>query len=441
MNRIQYQPIFFLLAAFVFLFVGTAQAVDFKFGGELRPRVELADQSVGAKKNQKNTFTTQRTRINMRAIVNKDVSGFIQIQDVRTWGGSSPTTAPPSLTQTGTSVSASGLDIHQAYIDLKNIQDTGVSLKLGRQEMVFDEHRLIGNIGWIQQAQTFDAARGSIALGDGVDFTAFFARTVAIDTHPTLKNTINNAATFESSFSGARLTYNLGGKDRITPYFYYALNPSRTGAANAAGTTNTIPNVADNIKYAGAYFLKHIGGFRVRIDGAYEFGNVNNATSINAYMATVAVGTNLDIASGANLTLWYDYLSGDDNPNDLTVHTFTTPYATNHAYYGHMDKFLNIPRQGLQDIAIKFWIKPTAKLKLIIQAHQFLSAKTSNTPGTPPKNLGQELDLHAKYPIAKNTMLVLGYSHYFGNGTVNGAVTGDSTLNSNWAYAMMDMKF
>jgi len=445
MNRIQYHSVLFLLAVFAFLFSEMAQAVDFKFGGEIRPRFEFADQAVGAKKGQKNTFTTQRTRVNMKAIVSDDVSGFVQIQDVRTFGGATPTTAPPSITQTGTSVSANGLDVHQAYIHLKNILDTGVSMKLGRQEMVFDEHRLIGNINWIQQGQTFDAVRGNIRLADTFDLTAFYARTVAIDTHPTLKDTISNDSTFESGFAGERLTYSLGGKDRITQYFYYALNPSRTGKANAAGTKNTTPNVADNIEYVGAYFLKHFKvldqGFRVRLDGAYEFGDVNVTTNIKAYMLTAALGTKFPIANGAGLTLWYDYLSGDDNPNDLTVRTFTTPYATNHAYYGHMDKFLNIPRQGLQDIAVKLWLKPTSKMKFIVHLHQFLSARTSDTQGKPPRNLGQEIDAHFKYPVAKNTMLSIGYSRYLGSGTVNGAVTGDSTLDSNWAYAMLDLKF
>lgn len=431
-----------------------AHAVEFKFSGEVRPRFEFADRVLGAPTNNNNAFTTMRTRLGVRAIVDNDTSAFIQIQDVRTWGGEDPTTAPPSLTQTGTSVRANGLDIHQAYIDLANVLGTGIHLKGGRQEIIFDEHRLFGNIGWIQQGQTFDSVRGDINLGqyiNNLSFTTFYGQTLAKDTHPTLKNTINTAATFESSFAGARLSYKLGDNgDRITPYVYYSLNPARTGSAFAGSTTLTSPNVADNIKYVGGYVAKHFDvlghSFRFRFDGAYEFGRVNASTDIKAYMLTTSLGTKLDIMHGAHIAFWYDYLSGDTDTGDATDHTFTTPYATNHKFYGLMDKFLNVPSAGLQDIIIKAWIKPTEKMKIAIQLHQFLSARTS-TVSAPPRNLGQEIDVSVHYPLAKNTKLSLGYSHYFGNGTVSAKVSGthaagigNTTLDGNWFYTMVDFK-
>ncbi len=435
-----------LLVAAVFLFGQFAQAIDFKFSGEVRPRTELATNgAVGAAKNQHKSFTTMRTRLGVKAIVDSDTSAFIQLQDVRTAGGETATTKPPSITQTGTSVSASGLDMHQAYIDLGNVLNSGIHLRLGRQEMIFDQHRLIGNIGWIQQAQTFDAARGDINLGQfikNLSLTAFYAKTVAINTHPTLASTLSDQAQFESSFAGERLTYKLGGKgDRITQYFYYALNPSRTGAGK-----DLTPDQADNIEYAGGYLLKHFNAlgqtWRVRFDGAYEFGDVSATEDIKAYMLTASLATKFNIMHGFGIKGWYDFLSGDTDTTDLTKHTFTTPYATNHAYYGHMDKFLNIPTQGLQDIAVKMWLKPTAKMKFIVHLHQFLSARKNRTDSaSASKNLGQEIDTHFKYPLAKHTMLAIGYGHFFGNGTVNAGVGGTSTLDSNWGYGMVDFKF
>jgi len=427
------------LGAAIFSFGQFAQAVDFKFSGEIRPRAEYAYNAlnvatnVPTSPNVAHSFTTMRTRLGVEAIVDNDTSGFIQIQDVRTWGGENPTTAPPSLTRTGTSVGASGLDMHQAYIDLKRTLDTDLQLKLGRQEMIFDEHRLIGNIGWIQQGQTFDAARGDIKLGQGMDLTAFIAKTVAVNTHPTLADTVSGTASFESSFAGLRLNYGLGGKDRITPYVYYALNPART----TVGTTTTTP-FANNIKYTGAYFLKHIDRFRVRLDGAYEFGKKSSTVDIRAYMLTAAVGTNVDIANGGNITLWLDYLSGDSGTSATKATNFTTPYATNHAYYGHMDNFLNNPTQGLMDAAIKVWVKPTPKLKLVLHGHWFRSAKS--TTANTSKDLGKEIDTQLHYPLAKNTKLVLGYSHYF-KGNSASQSSGKNHRDGNWAFAMADLKF
>lgn len=454
-----------LLMASVFLFGQFAQAVDFKFSAELRPRSEFADRVLGAKSGNYNSFTTTRTRLGVKAIVDSDTSAFIQLQDVRTWGGENPTTAPPSITQTGTSVNTGALNVYRAYIDLANVLGTGIDLKGGRQEIHFDGDRLFGNINWIQQGQSFDAVRGDVNLGQYVNnlsLTTFYGQTVAIHTHPTLASTIANVSTFNSSFAGARLSYKLGDKgDRITPYVYYALNPSRTGKAFKTGVINTSPNVARNIKYVGGFVAKHFNvlnhSVRFRFDGAYEFGSKTTTTNIRAYMLTASLGTGIDVMHGAHVAFWYDYLSGDNNTTDNTDHTFTTPYATNHKFYGLMDKFLNIPTAGLQDIVIKAWIKPTHKMKIAIQLHQFLSQRSGTvtfnknnalTSVDMPRNLGKEIDLTAIYPLAKKTKLQVGYSHYFGNGTVSANAPGgihsagiaNSTLNGNWFYAMVDFK-
>jgi len=423
---------FFPLLAAAMLFGGQlASAVDISVGGSLRPRVEFVDEGAqGQAVGQSKTHTTMQTRINVKATVDDDVSAFIQIQDVRTWGGEAATPAPPSITQTGTSTTGN-LDLHQAYFTVKNVLDSGVGLKIGRQEMVFDEARLIGNIGWIQQAQSFDAARADFDLA-ALNLTAFYAETVSKDSHPTLGSTLNaNASTFESRFSGLRATYSLGGKgDRATAYAYYALRPTRSGAGASA-----TPNVAKNILYTGLYVAKHISGFRVRFDGAYESGDKDNTTSIQAYMLTGAVSTNLDIANGANIALWVDYLSGDDGTDPTKDKHFTTPYATNHKFYGHVDKFLNIPTGGLTDYAVKFWVKPAAKAKFVVHGHIFRS------PQAVVSDLGSEIDTQFHYALATNTKLVLGYSRFFAGGTGATGVAGDPSLDTNWAFAMMSMKF
>ncbi len=420
----------FLFTGIIFITAGYAQAVDFKFGGSIRPRFEFVDEGAqGLKANQDASHTTMQTRINVTAVVDKQTSVFVQIQDVRTWGGETATTAPPSITQTGTG-SSGNLDFHEAYLKLNNLFDAGLSLKVGRQEMVFDEHRLIGNIGWIQQGQSFDAARADFRLGV-FGITAFYAETIAKDTHPTLKSDTLPASvsSFESSFSGLRATYSLGGKDRITPYLYYALNPSRTGAG-----PKTTPDVAKNITYAGMYIVKHFGKIRARFDGAYEFGEKNATTDIEAFMLTASLGAELNIAHGASVSLWVDYLSGDDGTDATKDNTFDTPYATNHKFYGHIDKFLNIPTGGLIDYVVKTWIKPTAKVKLLADGHVFRSPEAVS-------DLGAEIDLQARYALGKHTVMAVGYSRFFSGDPGAVGVGGDPSLDSNWTYAMITVKF
>ncbi len=207
MNKIRFLRSFPLLVAGALLGGQVAHAVEVDISGSLRPRVEFANEGIqGQGAGQQKSHTTMQTRVNVKATVDEDVSAFIQIQDVRTWGGATPTSAPPSITQTGTSLQGN-LDLHQAFFTVKNTMGSGVDLKIGRQELVFDEHRLIGNIGWIQQGQTFDAARADTKIG-GTGLTAFYAQTTAKDSHPTLGGTLGGPAnTFESNFSGLRATW------------------------------------------------------------------------------------------------------------------------------------------------------------------------------------------------------------------------------------------
>ena len=446
MNKTRFLRSFPLLVAGTLLGSQIAQAVEVDVSGSIRPRVEFADDGIlgntGANAGNQKTYTTMQTRINVKATVDEDVSAFVQIQDVRTWGGETPTSAPPSVTQTGTSL-AGHLDLHQAFFTLGNVMDSDIALKIGRQEMVYDEARLIGNIGWIQQAQAFDVVRADTKLG-GTGLTAFWAKTVARNSHPTLGGTLGaNATTFESSFAGLRATWSLGGKDRITPYAYFARNPSRT-APTATNPVDLVPDVGLNILYTGLYAAKSFGDYRLRFDGAYQSGDKDHTTTFGAYMLTAAVSTKLDIAEGAKVALWVDYLSGDSNGGtDGRVSTFTTPYATNHKFYGHMDKFLNIPQSGLIDFVLKGSVKATPKLRFQLHGHLFRADKTTTnlTPNVTDKDLGAEIDFDLSYKLATNTSLRMGYSHFFAGDASARGVAGNPAVDSNWAWMMMQMKF
>jgi hypothetical protein len=420
-----------MLLSSLFIVGQVAEAVTIEVGGSLRPRVELVDegaqgQGVGASK----THTTQQTRVNVKATIDEKASAFIQIQDVRTWGGQTPSSLPPSITRTGTGTSGQ-VDFHQAYLIVKDALGTGLNVKVGRQEIIFDEHRLFGNIGWIQQAQTFDAARVDTRR-DNFGLTGFYAQTVANDSHPTLRSTIpTTLAAQESEVYGARGTYYLGGKDRITAYYY--------GAFDANAVATVAGGLVQELHTVGLYAAKTFNGIRVRFDGAFQFGDVSQTVDIDANMLTFSVGGPLNIANGARLEFWADYLSGDDNTADLTRRTFSTPYATNHKFYGHVDKFLQIPTTGLIDLVVKFWVKPMPKMKLVAHAHSFRAAEALNAAGG--KNLGSEIDLQLHYILAKNTKAVLGYSRYFAGDATNGGVGGDTSLDTNWAFGMITMKF
>ena len=112
-----------------------AQEVDLKFGGQVRPRFEYRDP-LQLPDGSGESFTSMRTRLDLLASMDDNLSAFIQIQDVRLWG---------SEANTLTDFSANGLDVHQAYIDLGRAVDGGFMGRFGPQRP--DPARPVGASG------------------------------------------------------------------------------------------------------------------------------------------------------------------------------------------------------------------------------------------------------------------------------------------------------
>ena len=134
-------------------------------GGEARVRYEGRNNTALNSNIQSNeSAASHRIRVNVGYDLTPDVSFFAQIQDVRIYGSEGPFgTAPASNAGIG-AVSAqnqngSGIDLHQGYILVKNLGLPGLSLKIGRQEIIYGDHRLFGNFNWSQVANSFDAAK------------------------------------------------------------------------------------------------------------------------------------------------------------------------------------------------------------------------------------------------------------------------------------------
>ncbi|HIP48576.1 MAG TPA: hypothetical protein EYG92_06375 [Lutibacter sp.] len=66
------------------------------------------------------------------------------MQNIRVWGDVSTLSSDDSATA-----------LHEAWAEVNLINN--LSVKLGRQEIVYDDHRIFGSVGWAQQARSHDA--------------------------------------------------------------------------------------------------------------------------------------------------------------------------------------------------------------------------------------------------------------------------------------------
>jgi hypothetical protein len=148
------------LVAILFLSIYTQSIIkaQFTLQGQLRTRTEIRNGlgnlvPVDAKSA---AFTSQRTRLNFGYKWDRILFGA-SVQDVRVWG------------QDASSISTNDgarLMLHEGWaeVTLANKADTTVkfkaldllTVKIGRQELIYDDVRLIGNLDWLQQARRHD---------------------------------------------------------------------------------------------------------------------------------------------------------------------------------------------------------------------------------------------------------------------------------------------
>ena len=149
-----------LLFSLLAILFNNASFAQFTLTGQVRTRTEIRNGlgNLVPDGSKAAGFTSQRTRMVFGYKWDRVTFGA-SLQDVRVWG------------QDASSISnadGSRLMLHEGWADitLANKADTTIkfkwfdlmSLKIGRQELLYDDVRLIGNLDWLQQGRRFDMA-------------------------------------------------------------------------------------------------------------------------------------------------------------------------------------------------------------------------------------------------------------------------------------------
>lgn len=383
-------------------------AQELTVGGELRPRFEVRDPVAGlAAGGETLQFTSMRTRAAIRAALGGRVRVLVQFQDVRTWGE-----------EVGTMDYATAeVDLHQGWAELGDPAAGPWSLRVGRQELAYGDQRLIGAVNWAQQGRAFDGLRLRLRPTDQL----------AVDG---LAMTIGNADAGGPRDEGLYGVYGHAedmGLDGYVLYNTYNAAPSPLGA----------PDRTDQYTL-GARWASGSDALDWRIEGAYQLGDRLNQ-DVSAYLLAVRVGRRL--GGGLRAALWYDRLSGDDDPLDGETRVFDTLFATNHPLYGRMDLFTNIPAQtagrGLQDIALKGSYDLREDVALNADAHGFFLTAAE---GVSSSHVGEEVDLGARWGYAPGLTLSGGLSYFLVGDAWSGVLRNDDR-NQVWGYIMLDAAF
>ncbi len=270
-----------------------------------------------------------------------------------------------------------------------------VDLIGGRQRIIFDDARFIGNVGWRQNEQTYDAGFGSTSLGiEGLEVGygyLWHINRIFSDRGQ------DNTKDWDSRSHLVRVSYDRFELAELTG-FAYLLDFKNDSPGNSANTFGF--RVKGNKVLDGVWKFGYVGSF------AHQGDTGNNTVDYDALYGWVEgiVGHAQVLTVGVG----HEWLGSDDGEA-----RFVTPLSTAHKFNGFADAFLdNGGPNGLRNLFV--WLSPNFPLgvKGKLYYHRFWSDERG-------EHLGDEFDfvLTRKF----NRILALTKFAWF-DGTKSGGV-------------------
>jgi hypothetical protein len=412
----------FLLAATVILVMVFTVPVSGQLSltGEFRPRSEYRHGFSTLMEAEEDAafFVSQRTRINL-GLDRENYSFGFSLQDIRVWG------EVPQLNRSDLNSS-----VHEAWGEVR-VSDA-MTVKAGRQEIVYDNARMFGNVDWAQQGRSHDAAILKWQPGNLMQVHAGFAYNQESERRTGTWYSLNNYKAMQY------LWVNRGG-DEIT-WSFLVLNHGMQKAGGGTVYSQT----------AGGRIVLAAGNNSLATSAYMQRGRDLLQQKLSAYYLSAEYSRPL--TEGLTFTGGFELLSGTgqqemSDPGFEKNNSFTPFFGTNHAFNGHMDYFYvgnHLNNVGLRDIYGGLAWGRQSPWSAGFRLHLFFSdgllIDPVNTGETMPRYLGTEIDIFAGYNIAENTVLRAGYSHMLASESMEVLKGGSRNETSNWAWVMLIMK-
>jgi hypothetical protein len=380
---------FLFIVAVVSGWAYSASALTPEISAQFRARTE-ADLHRGlplasANDDTLNIRSFLRTRINLKLVKDSTTSLFVQMQDSRVYGGARGTS--------GGLANDMNLGIHQAYLEFRHWIWYRLEGRVGRQELIYGNHRLIGSVGWSNVGRSYDGAKAAINFNQGkVKLEGGLYTMVERDNFvaPTQgKNQDNLLTTLALLFPKSNIEIMLIGDADMT----------RTSVSNRAMQRGTL-SLYSARKFGGAFdYITNLAwqGGTWDPDSTFE-------RDIEAYLLTLELGATVPGAAKARFALGIDHASGDDGADSTKAKEFVNLYYTGHKFRGFIDNFLRpfgtVAAQGpgLTDLYGRAHFNFHPKWRIGVDGHLFQTAQdyVSLNDASATKSVGTELDAWIK---------------------------------------------
>lgn len=400
MKRLKY-----ISLLFIGVLISQFTQAQFSLSGEFRPRTELSRgyKTLAVEDQKVSTITAQRTRLNF-GFDTDWIKTKLVLQDVRRWGNQTQLVQNEDY----------AVSIHEAFAEVFFTPE--FSLKAGRQELVYDDHRIFGNVGWAHQARSHDVAIFKYEKAFKIHFA------IAHHENGNLTNNIYDGPDDYKDLQFLWLNYNW---EKSTLSFLLLNN-------GVPVMENDIENTKFSQTIGGRYTLA-LKPVSFASNLYYQAGKHVSGKNISA------INFLIEASIKAGFTVGFEHLSGMAYDETEKIKSFTPFYGTNHKFNGYMDYFYvgnHIGNVGLNDVYLKY---KYSKNKFTYNAHLHYFGAAAEMAANTDKYLGTELDLSVSWAVKPMANISVGYSTLFAGESMEILKEGDSSVGQHWAYVMLSV--
>lgn len=329
-------------------------------------------------------------------------------------------------------------DILNLFVDLKLFEheDVPVFVRGGRQEMLYGSQRLLSPLEWANTRRTFQGVK-VFRHGEHWDLDSFWVQPVIpradeLDQADYKQNLVGTWATYKPEKGEVIDLYFLGYHNRNTL--------TQSGIERAPNQINTI-----GTRYAGDE-----EGFLWDFESMLQFGEQTDR-NLFAGAATAGLGRTWELDWSPTFWAYYDYASGDSEPNRGHANTFNQLFPFGHYYMGWMDL---VGRQNIHDLNFHAYLFPTRWITLWSQYHRFWLAEAKDAmygPGGTPirrdptgqsgTDVGHEIGLFANFHLTRYSDIMVSYNKLYGGDFLQATAGPGKSADADSLYLMFQQRW
>ena len=462
----------------------------------------LATAGTAARGKSNDSFVQQWVRLGIGYDLSPDVNFYMEIIDSAVWGGNGTAGGAngaggvDALNHNGSTAGGGGnngrLGVRAAYMLIRNFAGVqGLSLKAGRQYVIFGNHSLFGHFDWANTGYSHDGVMLQYSTKSIDTYLGWF-RTAESDLGQaapvgSLSNNIAGTQTGDGDADSDMIIFYNQIKSvpgfLIEPYYVFYRNGQNS--ALFAGQGQGTPKHSNQVRHTvGNRIEMRKGNWDAINETVYQFGSMgdngvgqgsalnggaggcaNNGRclSISAFATRNWIGyTAYETAWKPRLAFNFDYASGDGRNNCGvagsqnagqacgTANTFENFFPTIHIHMGYMDvqawknmmsPSVNFQARPSKDDHVEFWY---TNLNLANSQDNWYrgaqGAYVFSRVGNTKKHIGDELDFSWTHMMMDGKLAFQATYGYMFAGSYIEQNLGTSS-NQQWGYVQLWMNF